>query len=187
MLYTRKGDKGNTSFFGCKQKFSKNSVLAEALGNVDEINSFLGLCKVKSAGLKIEIQNRKIRLAEIIEKIQENLFIIQTEFAGAGKKITEKEVDYLEKIIGAIEKKLPPMKSFVIAGGDELSSLFDYGRTISRRAERKTVAFSESKKNKINPKILAYLNRLSSALYVFARICNLKSGVKEKSPSYDNL
>lgn len=175
MLYTRKGDQGDTSAFGCSKRFSKNSAFAEALGSIDELNSFLGLCKVKSTDSEIKI---------IIEKIQEDLFIIQAALSGANKKITKKKIDYLEKIIDEIERKLSPIKSFFIAGGCESSSLFDYARTIARRAERKTVAFSESKKNKIDAEILAYLNRLSSVLYALARFANLKSNIKEKSPSY---
>lgn len=186
MFYTRKGDKGDTSVFGCNQRFLKNSALIEALGSVDELNSFLGLCKIKSTGFKIKTQGRKIQLSEIVEKIQEDLFIIQANLAGANtdKKINREKIDYLEKIIDEIEKKLPPIKSFFIAGGCELSSLFDYARTIARRAERRTIAFLEPKKNKNNVEILAYLNRLSSIFYALARFANLKSGIKEKSPSY---
>src|SRR3972149_6178101 len=77
MLYTRKGDKGDTSAFGCNQRFSKNSALAEALGSVDEINSLLGVCKSKTKKIKIKINKKLISLADIIEEIQQHLFIIQ--------------------------------------------------------------------------------------------------------------
>lgn len=195
MLYTRKGDKGDTYFFGCKQRFSKNSALAEALGSVDEINSLLGVCKVKSGKIKIKINKKNIFLADIIEKIQNHLFIIQAELAGyvlpkaklkadVDKKISKEKIEFLEKIVNEIEKQLPPIKSFFIAGGTEISALFDYARAVSRRAERMVVAFSESEKNKVSPEILAYLNRLSSALYALSRICNAVSGIKEKIPPY---
>lgn len=181
-LYTRKGDKGDTSFFGCKQRFLKNSALAEALGSVDEINSLLGVCKVKSGKIKIGKEN--IFLAEIIEQIQQHLFIIQANLAGADKKISKEKIEFLEKIINEIEKQLPLIKSFFIAGGTELSALFDYARTVSRKAERRVVAFSESGKNKASPEVLAYLNRLSSMLYALSRICNAILGATEKPPSY---
>lgn len=184
MLYTRKGDKGDTYFFGCSQRFSKNSALAEALGSIDEINSLLGFCKVKAKKTKIKIANKAIFLAGIIETIQENLFIIQANLAGVDKKITAEKVKYLENIIDEIEKQLPPIKSFFIPGGLELSALFDYSRAVSRRAERKIVALAESEKNKITAETLAFLNRLSSALYAIARISNFKAGKKEKPPSY---
>lgn len=205
MLYTGKGDKGDTSAFGCKQIFSKNSVLAEALGSVDEINSFLGLCNVQArtyADYTLTNADKtqiKLNISEIIEQIQNDLFIIQANLAGADKNITQEKISDIEKIIDVIEKRTPPIKSFFIAGGTELSALFDYARAVSRRAERKAVAFSESKKNKalprsepttggsttgVSPEILAYLNWLSSALYALSRICNAISGIKEKSPSY---
>ncbi|KKQ23175.1 ATP:cob(I)alamin adenosyltransferase [Candidatus Wolfebacteria bacterium RIFCSPLOWO2_01_FULL_38_11] len=183
MLYTRKGDKGDTSAFGCNQRFSKNSALAEALGNVDEINSLLGICKVKSLGFEFQVLDFK--LDEIIEQIQQDLFIIQAALAGADKKITQEKIGYLEQIIDELEKQLSPVKSFFISGGAELSALFDYSRAVSRRAERRVVAYSDSEKGKLAPEILAYLNRLSSLLYALARAANLKSGQKEKFPSYE--
>ncbi len=182
MLYTGKGDKGDTSFFGCKQRFSKNSALAEALGSVDEINSLLGVCKIKSGKIKINKEN--IFLAEIIEQIQQHLFIIQANLAGADKKVSKEKIEFLKNIINEIEKKLPLIKSFFIAGGTELSTLFDYARTVSRRAERRVVAFSESEKNKVSPEVLAYLNRLSSFLYAAARLANFKAGAKDNPLSY---
>ena len=184
MLYTGRGDKGDTSFLGCRQRFSKNSALAEALGSVDEINSLLGVCKTKSGKIKIKINKENVFLSEIIEQIQQHLFVIQANLAGADKKVSKEKIKFLEKIINGIEKHLPPIKSFFIAGGTELSALFDYARAGSRRAERKAVAFSESEKTKVSPEILAYLNRLSSFLYAAARLANFKAGVKDNPPSY---
>lgn len=199
MLYTRKGDKGDTSFFGCNQRFLKNSALVEALGSIDEINSLLGICKAKSGKIKIKISGKNIFLTEIIEQIQQDLFIIQANLAGADKKITAEKVKYLENIIDEIEKQLPLIKNFFVSGGSELSALFDYSRAVSRRAERKAVALAESGKNKTLPRseltigssttgvtaeTLAFLNRLSSVLYAIARILNFKAGKKEKTPLY---
>ncbi|MEK9154960.1 MAG: cob(I)yrinic acid a,c-diamide adenosyltransferase [Patescibacteria group bacterium] len=183
-LYTRKGDKGDTSAFGCCDRFSKNSPLAEALGSLDEINSLLGICKSKSAGLKIEIRQENRELEDIIEKIQEDLFIIQAQIAGSDKKIASDKIGDIENIIDEIESQLPKVKSFFISGGTELSAFFDYARAVSRRAERKTIAFAESEKNEVQPETLAYLNRLSSLLYALARIVNVKLEVSEKPPSY---
>ncbi len=180
MLYTRKGDKGDTSAFGCCQRFSKNSKLAEALGSVDEINSLLGVCKVKSAGFNFKIKN--FNVPEIIGKIQENLFTIQANIAGADKKISQENIIFLENITDAIEKELPLIKSFFISGGTEVSALLDYSRSVSRRAERRLVALTKTKK--FDEEILAYLNRLSSLLYALARFVNFKLKIKEKSPEY---
>ena len=77
MLYTRKGDKGDTNAFGCKQRFSKNSALTETLGTLDETNSLLGICKIKAADFKSLKLAQTNQLAEIIEDVQNNLFIIQ--------------------------------------------------------------------------------------------------------------
>lgn len=180
MLYTRKGDKGDTSSFGCCQRFSKNSALAEALGSVDEINSLLGVCKIKAADFNFKIND--FTISEIIEKIQENLFIIQANVAGADKKITQENIKFIEEITDAIEKELPPIKSFFISGGSEIAALLDYSRSVSRRAERRVVALSETKN--IDEEILAYLNRLSSLLYALARFVNFKSDIKENPPLY---
>lgn len=184
MLYTRKGDNGTTTIFGCNQKLSKSSAIAEALGTLDETNSFLGVIKSKS--------DKKTK--EIIENIQNNLFVIQAQVAGADKKLKEDEIKIIEDIINGIEKKLPPIKSFLVSGTNEVSANFDFARTLVRRAERRVVEVSEeeaalqptparhdSAESKIDPQTLAYLNRLSSLLYAFAR---LFAGKKEKAPKY---
>jgi len=182
MLYTGKGDKGDTSIFGCDQRFSKSSDIAEALGSLDELNSFLGFCKLESA--KEDISIGEISFQKIIDNIQQNLFIIQAEVAGADKKITKEKIKELENLTDQIEKELPPINSFFVSGGVELSSLIDFARTIARRAERRVVAVSNEKIEEIDPNTLAYLNRLSSLLYAMARLTNHKFGIKEESPTY---
>ena len=174
MLYTRKGDKGKTTIFGCDQKLSKSSAIAEALGCLDEANSYLGTIKAK-------IKNTEEK--ELINRIQNDLFIIQAEVAGADKKINEIEVKYLEEVIDNIEKELPPIKSFLISGANEISADFDFARTLARRAERRVVAVSDEKINKINPETLVFLNRLSSLLYAKARLFAKENG-QEESPKY---
>ncbi len=176
MLYTRKGDDGKTKIFHCDQKISKSSIIAEALGTLDEINSFLGVIKAKI--------NQGLTLVNILHEIQENLFIIQAEVAGGDKKIDSEKIIEMEKMIDDIEKELPPIKTFFISGTTELSALFDFARTLARRAERRVVAVVDEGKMSISPKTLTYLNRLSSLLYAFARQSAYKSGIKEISPSY---
>jgi cob(I)alamin adenosyltransferase len=175
MLYTRKGDNGTTKTFGCDQRISKSSAIAEALGSLDEINSFLGLVKVEADK----------KTAKLVHTIQENLFIIQAEVAGFPKPLPKGKVKEIEKIIDDIEKKLPPIKTFFISGGTKLGALFDSSRTIARRAERRVVEVLEEGKHKISPETLAYLNRLSSLLYALARLSNHKSGINEVSPKYE--
>lgn len=182
MLYTRKGDKGMTTIFGCDQKLSKSSAIAEALGALDEANSFLGLCTVHDKALSYKLT--AYSFSEIINGVQQNLFIIQAELAGAGKSITETKIKEIEKLIDEVEKELPPIKTFFISGGTELSAMFDVARTIARRAERRVVEVAEEGKVKIGAHSLAYLNRLSSLLYALARLNNHKSGITEQIPDY---
>ena len=174
MLYTRKGDNGTTKTFGCDQWISKSSAIAEALGSLDEINSFLGFCKVKS-------DNKE---KEILHNAQKNLFIIQAELAGSKMSITPDKVKEIEAIIDAIEKELPPIKSFFISGGTELAALFDTARTIVRRSERRVVGVSDEGKVQVGEFTKAYLNRLSSLFYAFARLTNHRAGIGEESPDY---
>ena len=202
MLYTRKGDKGTTGLFsakgrpasgwGCDQRISKSSAVAEALGTLDETNSFIGFCKARAR--KEKLMSGKIKVDEILHNVQKNLFIAQAEVAGASMFIEESKVKEVEEIVDRIEKELPPITTFFIPGSSELSAMFDVARTISRRAERRVVAvvdgYASEKKKKIEDKepvsefTLAYLNRLSSLLYAFARLANHKAGAKEEIPDY---
>lgn len=182
MLYTRKGDGGTTKTFGCNQKISKSSTTAEALGSLDEINSFLGLCKVASK--KTDYAVAGVLFSDIVHSIQENLFSVQAELAGADKKVGEAKVKEAELFIDTAEKELPPIRSFFIAGGTELASLFDVARTVSRRAERRVVAVHDEGIVPIDTHTLAYLNRLSSLLYALARLTNHKAGITEPAPQY---
>ena len=183
MLYTRAGDNGTTRTFGCGQRISKSSKIAEALGTLDETNSFLGVCKVESEKEKLFFQS-EVSFATILEKAQGNLFIVQAELAGSKMSITPEKIIEMEAIIDGVEKELPPIKSFFISGGTKLAALFDYARTISRRAERRVVEASEEGKTEVGENTLAYLNRLSSLLYVLARLTNHKFGITESGPTY---
>lgn len=182
MLYTRKGDNGTTKTFGCDQRISKSSIIAEALGSLDEINSFLGLCKVRAKKEKLSLN--KLEIDQVVHDIQKNLFIIQAELAGSKMSIEEEKIKEVELIIDTIEKELPLIKSFFISGGTELAATFDIARTISRRAERRVVGVVEEGKISVNAFTLSYLNRLSSILYALARLANYKSGITEESPDY---
>jgi cob(I)alamin adenosyltransferase len=177
MLYTGKGDGGTTTAFGCnQQRISKSSELPEALGALDELNAFLGFVKMRSIG--------EPRIASALREAQETLFIIQAEVAGADKKVKENAVKHIEKLVNDIEKEIPPLKGFSIAGGTELSALLDIARTLARRAERRLVAVGEAKLRELTPETKAYMNRLSSLLFALARLANHLSGVAEETPRY---
>lgn len=178
MFYTKKGDKGVSNLWGCDEKLLKDSPLAEALGTVDEVNSLLGLCKIKAKGLNFGGKT----LPDIVGDIQNDLFVVQAELGGAPKHIEKEDIEKIEKIIDGIEQSLPPVHSFFVAGGSEASALFDFARAVSRRAERDVVAVSRERK--ISENTVAYMNRLSSILYALARLANNASGEKEEAPSY---
>ncbi|MFA5022704.1 MAG: cob(I)yrinic acid a,c-diamide adenosyltransferase [Candidatus Paceibacterota bacterium] len=188
MLYTGKGDKGQTKLYHCDQRLSKSSQIAEALGTLDEINSLLGWCKTKAErGEALSLPKASPRGAtffSILEETQNNLFSVQAELAGAPKKLSPTVVKKAEAIIKVIDKELPPIKSFIIPGGTELSAMLDVARTVARRAERQAVAVVEAGDIKLSLSTLAFLNRLSSLLYALARLVNHRAGIKEKKPSY---
>ncbi len=181
MLYTKNGDNGKTSIYGCDQRISKSSAITEALGSLDEVNSFLGVCKAQIHDSGFMIQDKKVW--DIIHRVQNNLFTIQAQVAGADKKILEEDVLWLEKVISEIDKELPKIKSFLISGANDISANFDFARTLARRAERRVVAVSEENITKIDEFTLSYMNRLSSLLYALARYFASKYGVEE-SPTY---
>jgi cob(I)alamin adenosyltransferase len=184
MLYTRKGDGGTTKDFksGPSERKSKSSCQTETLGALDELNSLLGLVKVKSAGAVWKVKGKLP--AEIVHWIQNCLFSVQAETAGADKKIGQGKVTEMEGMIDAIEHELPPITTFFISGGTELAALFDISRTLARKAERRAVAAVESGEVILDPATLAFLNRLSSLMYALARLTNHKSGITEEPPSY---
>jgi cob(I)alamin adenosyltransferase len=185
MLYTRKGDAGTTKDFKSKagERKSKSSCQTETLGALDELNSFLGLVKVKSAGMKWMVKGKTP--ADIAHWTQNCLFSIQAEVAGADKKVGKEKVSEMESMIDEMEREMPPIKTFFISGGTELAALFDISRTLARKAERRAVAAVEKKEIVLDPTTLAFLNRLSSLMYALARLTNHKSGINEVPPRYE--
>lgn len=190
MLYTKKGDGGTTKLFDCPQgvRVSKSDFAFEVLGTLDEINSSLGYAKVlaEKGGISITFQGKVTTYVEILEKLQENLFSIQGEVAGADTHIKMESVTFEEEVIAEIERHLTPITSFIISGGTELGAYLDVCRTIARKSERYLVTLKEKNERKINEESMIFMNRLSSILYALARYANQKSNVVEKGPSYNN-
>ena len=184
MLYTKKGDSGTTKTFRCDQRISKSSAVTEALGALDETNSFLGLVRANIKEKNFEIKDEKINFSDLVLEVQQNLFIVQAEVAGATLRIDAEKIDKIEKIVDEIEQILPPIKSFFISGATETGALFDFARTLARRAERRVVAAKEEGKVKVTNETLSYLNRLSSLLYALARISTHMEKIEEIKPNY---
>lgn len=187
-LFTGKGDGGTTKTFGCdQQRISKSSELPEALGTLDELNSYLGLAKVRAANgpdPRVPVGNRFRKTSEVISEIQHTLFIVQAEIAGAPKRVGKPKVTQSELIINTLETLMPPITTFTVAGGTELSATLDIARTLARRAERRVTGVAELGLRKVSPNTKAYLNRLSSLLFALARFANESAGIPREVPRY---
>ncbi len=176
-LFTGKGDDGTTKVFGCdQQRISKSSELPEALGALDELNTFIGFVKLRAMN--------DSRICDILHNTQEQLFIVQAEIAGADKHLESNTVEKIETIVNDIEKEMPPLKGFSISGGSELSTLLDVLRTMTRRAERTLICVENAKLCELTQLTKAYMNRLSSLFFALARQTNARSGISEENPRY---
>lgn len=188
ILYTGLGDKGTTTLFNCKQgRISKSALLIEALGSIDELNAYLGIIKVYSEMDKIflKLKKKNILYSQILENIQQTLFIIQAELAGSKMSVKKKELNYIENIIHNIADILPPINSFTISGGSLISSGLDYARTLARKGERRIISAEEEKSEVISKMTLSYMNRLSSLLFALSRYSNYFFSIVEKHPNYN--
>lgn len=187
ILYTGFGDDGKTTLFDCKQnRISKSASLVEALGSVDETNAYLGIIKVLSVENKIflKISKKKLFYYQIIEDIQQNLFIIQAELGGSKMSISKKELIKIEKIINEISDILPPITSFTISGGSILSASLDFARTLARKSERRIIAVADEGSRMMSLYTISYLNRLSSLLFALSRYTNYFFLIPENHPDY---
>ena len=166
-IYTKIGDKGSTQL-GDGKIVNKNSLRVDAYGSVDEANATIGL----------SILRTNIKIKKILKIVQNDLFDLGADLCIPDKKNTQKlkitkdRVDYIEEKIDNFNKELSSLNSFILPGGSESSTYLHIARTVTRRAERKIVALS--KKEKINPITIIYLNRLSDLLFVLARYTNNK-------------
>lgn len=164
-IYTKTGDKGSTSLIG-GTKVSKAHDRIEAYGTVDELNSYIGLCKDV-----LEDTHSK----NVLQEIQERLFTIGSSLACDPEKETkmsipdlkEDDCNFLEKEIDKMDEQLPVMKSFILPGGHTSISHLHIARCICRRAERACVRLQET--TKVEDIVIKYLNRLSDYLFTLAR------------------
>ncbi|MDX1608007.1 MAG: cob(I)yrinic acid a,c-diamide adenosyltransferase [Candidatus Spechtbacterales bacterium] len=166
------GDSGKSQLFGSGKKFSKDAPQFEALGALDELNTFIGYTR--------SICGQK-EISSILENIQNDIFTCQANLALEPDYKTDyipefkkERIKWLEEKILKYEKKLPELKNFILPGGTETASLMHICRAKTRTAERKIVKLS--KKEKVDPIVQAYINRLSDVFFIFARYINLKSG-----------
>lgn len=171
-VYTRTGDKGKTRLAGGQQVW-KDSVRVEAYGDVDELNSTIGVVRAfnaESLGNHPPVD----RLEEELRWMQNKLFDLGGLLATAPGQtftnmptVTARDVTRLEKLMDWCQKDLPPLKEFILPGGGKISSFLHQARTICRRAERTCVRLG--KEEPLDSALVRFLNRLSDALFVLAR------------------
>lgn len=166
-IYTKGGDKGKTSL-GSGQRVMKSAEIMQAIGDVDETNSYIGIMRHYCKDPEID---------QILSQIQNDLFDLGADLCMPqdqenALRILDSQVDWLEQKIDTYNADLPDLKSFVLPGGTEVSSHAYVVRAICRRAERAVVAAGE--KQAINSPVIKYLNRLSDLLFVLGRYLNDK-------------
>ena len=172
-IYTKTGDQGETGLFGGR-RLPKSHIRIETYGTVDELNSYLGV-------LRDSIDSAPTR--DLLKEIQDRLFAVGADLASDPDKnlttpdVTEEDIERLEKEIDAMDEVLPPLKNFILPGGNLASSYCHVARCVCRRAERLAVALNMSES--VDPLVMKYLNRLSDFLFTLARKISFDAGAEE--------
>ena len=159
-IYTRTGDDGTTGLGG-GARVSKDSLRVEAYGTVDEANSAIGVI------LACESTPENIRT--LLTAIQHDMFELGGELCMPGHTAIEDSfVERLETELDALNKDLPALENFILPGGGQAAAACHLARTITRRAERRTISLANEEE--VRPEVIRYLNRLSDLLFVIARV-----------------
>ena len=184
-IYTKLGDRGETRLFD-GSRVLKHHVRVDAYGQVDELNSAIGV-----AGAFV----RDREIAQRLETLQKHLLTLGAELANPGSpsgaakgRLEPAWVSDLESWIDAYQRELPPLRRFILSGGEPGGAMLHLARTICRRAERAVVGLARQtgqdtedteRDPGISPAIIEYLNRLSDLLFVMARVINHREGMEE--------
>lgn len=180
-VYTKSGDAGETALVG-GQRVPKESLRIEAYGTIDELNAFVGVARVASAGQK----NGEIvaRVEAELQRVQQTLFNVGSELACLPEDLvpgmpvaTEDDVAYLEHCMDEWTPTLPPLKSFILPGGGPVHAQLHVCRTVCRRAER--VVLRLAREEQVRPEAVRYLNRLSDYFFVMGRWVGMQYGEPE--------
>ena len=173
VIYTKRGDRGKTSLYDKtpeqRKRTSKDTLRIEALGAIDELNSYLGVVISSSEDIAL---NKKLK------DIQNNLLTIGSLLAGSSLRFFKTNTRRLEKEIDEMEGRLPVLSNFILPGGSKIASKLQYARTLARKAERTLVTLNEEKN--VKTQVLTYINRLSDHLFMLAREINHKMEVKDE-------
>ena len=167
-IYTRTGDDGTTGL-GDGSRINKDSLRVEAMGDVDELNSVIGIMMT---------ENVPASLASLLTQIQHDLFNVGGEICIPGYVILQQSsITELEQAIDSLNEQLMPLKEFTLPGGTRTAAYCHLARTVCRRAERKLVELHRNEN--VTDISLQYLNRLSDLLFVMCRIINKEAGVQD--------
>jgi cob(I)alamin adenosyltransferase len=178
-IYTRTGDDGQTGLFG-GDRVQKNDPRMEAIGAVDELNAALGLVQVELR----RSENPPAGVGEFCERVQHQLFNLGAELAmprqstASASRLQEADVAHLETAIDRWETDLEPLREFILPGGCAAAAQLHFARAVCRRAERMLVGLAQADPQ-LRGELLRYINRLSDALFVAARVTNRAVGVTD--------
>jgi cob(I)alamin adenosyltransferase len=175
-IYTGRGDEGKTDLRDMT-RVSKTNPRIEAYGTVDELNALVGT--IRPTGHD--------DLDSHLREIQNHLHVVQADFANPDPddddpRVLSEHADQLEAWIDACDAELDPLESFILPGGGETGAKLHHARAVCRRAERRAVALGQAEE--VNGEAIRYINRLSDALFTFARLANERDGEPEEHPTY---
>ena len=181
-VYTRTGDRGETSLVGGK-RVPKDSPRINAYGTIDELNSIIGLARVFNEE-NLEAGEAHHFLDEVLCKIQDELFDLGSELATPPEsfqqgmfRISQTEIKNIEKLIDKCQENLQPLESFILPGGGRVGAYLHQCRTVCRRAEREILRLS--REETISEWPLKYVNRLSDLFFVLSRWISKETGERE--------
>jgi cob(I)alamin adenosyltransferase len=175
-IYTGRGDDGLTDLRDMS-RVSKTSPRIEAYGTVDEANAVVGTARPTGYD----------DVDDWLGTVQNHLHIVQADFANPDPdeddpELTTSHVEWIEGVIDTADEELDPLEHFILPGGSGAGAALHHARAVTRRAERRAVAFAADEP--ANDEAVVYLNRLSDALFTFARLVNAREGVREEHPTY---
>jgi cob(I)alamin adenosyltransferase len=181
-VYTRTGDRGETSLVGGK-RVPKDSPRIDAYGTIDELNSIVGLARVFNEE-SLDAGEAHRFLDEVLCRLQDELFDLGSELATPPEffqpgmyRVGDDEIARIEKLIDKCQEDLEPLNSFVLPGGGRIGAYLHQCRTVCRRAEREILRLSRTED--INDRAIKYINRLSDLFFVLSRWIAKQTGEPE--------
>lgn len=178
-IYTRTGDRGDTGLFG-GGRVSKAHVRVAAYGEIDELNSAIGVARATEPNAFHD---------DLLRSVQRDLFAIGGHLATpdpqkvaqalAKAELSETRITVFEHAIDLADQELPPLRAFILPAGVPKAAALHLARTVCRRAERSVVALTQEAE--VPALFIQYLNRLSDLLFTLARLANLQGGTADET------